>query len=77
MAPDARLTRLLAEFDAVVWLQDDLKLTEPACVPDCQVLATRWHVKSRHKAGEVTLQNLWFPQQWLFRHEWLIIPKGN
>lgn len=77
MAPDARLARLLAEFDAVVWLQDDLKQTVPACVPGCQVLATRWHVKSRHKAGEVTLQNLWYPQQWLFRHEWLIVPAGN
>lgn len=74
MAPDARLARLLQEFDAVVWLQDELAQTAPSCLPQCQVLATRWHVKSRHKAGEVTLDNLWYPQQWLFRHEWLLLP---
>ena len=74
MAPDARLARLLQEFDAVVWLQDDLAQTTPSCLPQCQVLATRWHVKSRHKAGEVTTDNLWYPQQWLFRREWLLLP---
>jgi hypothetical protein len=73
MAPDARLARLLQEFDAVVWLQDDLAQTQPSCLPGCTVLATRWHVKSRHKAGEVTLENLWYPQQWLFRREWLLL----
>ncbi|MDT8989603.1 hypothetical protein RQP54_01865 [Curvibacter sp. APW13] len=74
MASDARLMRLLREFDAVVWLQDDLAETEPSCTPQCRVLATRWHVKSRHKTGEVTLDNLWYPQQWLFRREWLLVP---
>lgn len=73
MDPDARLARLLQEFDAVVWLQDDLAQPQPSCLPDCTVLATRWHVKSRHKAGEITLQNLWYPQQWLFRREWLLL----
>ena len=42
-------------------------------VPQCKVLGARWHVKSRHKAGEVTLANLWYPQQWLFRREWLVV----
>lgn len=77
MAPPARLQRLLQEFDAVVWLQDDLAQTAPSCLPQCQVLATRWHVKSRHQSGEVTLDNLWYPQQWLFRHEWLLRPAGQ
>lgn len=75
MPPDARLQRLLQEFDAVVWLQEDLAQAQPSCAPGCQVLATRWHVKSRHKSGEVTLDNLWYPQQWLFRQEWLLLPK--
>ena len=69
---DERLAYLLGQFDAVVWLQDDLSQTEPSCVPQCRLLGTRWHVKSRHKTGEVTLGNLWQPQEWLFRHEWLV-----
>ena len=69
---EERLLWLLSEFDAVVWLQDELSETSPTCVPGCQVLGWRWHVKSRHKSGEVTLKNLWFPDQWLFRKEWLI-----
>jgi len=30
-------------------------------------------VKSRHKSGEVTLDNLWYPQEWLFSREWLLV----
>jgi hypothetical protein len=56
-----------------VWVQDELAQTQPGCVPQCKVIGSRWHVKSRHKSGEVTLDNLWYPQQWLFRREWLII----
>lgn len=67
-----RLDRLLAEFDAVVWLQEDLN-EAPSCLPHCTLVAQRWHVKSRHKSGEVTLDNLWQPQDWLFRHEWLLV----
>jgi 4-amino-4-deoxy-L-arabinose transferase-like glycosyltransferase len=67
-----RLSYLLGQFDAVVWLQDDLSQPEPSCMPQCQLLGARWHVKSRHKAGEVSLGNLWQPQEWLFRHEWLV-----
>jgi 4-amino-4-deoxy-L-arabinose transferase-like glycosyltransferase len=72
-----RLSYLLGQFDAVVWLQDDLSQTEPSCIPQCKLLGTRWHVKSRHKTGEVTLGNLWQPQQWLFRHEWLLENSTN
>jgi hypothetical protein len=72
-----RLPYLLEQFDAVVWLQDDLSQTEPSCVPQCKLLGTRWHVKSRHKTGEVTLANLWRPQEWLFRYEWLVDNQTN
>lgn len=73
MAPAERLPYLLSQFDAVVWLQENVNDTAPSCVPGCRVLGSRWHVKSRHKSGEVTLDNLWYPQQWLFRKEWLIV----
>jgi len=69
---DARLEKLLEEFDAVVWVQESAGDSQPACAPACKVLAQRWHVKSRHQSGEVTLANLWYPQQWLFRREWLL-----
>jgi len=71
MPPADRQARLLAEFDAVVWLQEDLN-EAPACLPTCGLLAQRWHVKSRHKEGEVTLANVWQVQDWLFRREWLL-----
>jgi hypothetical protein len=73
MPPAERLATLLTQFDAVVWLQDDVDAT-PSCLPGCTLVAQRWHVKSRHKDGEVTLDNVWYPQQWLFRHEWLLVP---
>jgi type IV secretory pathway VirB3-like protein len=73
MAPDARLMRLLAEHDAVVWIQDGSAQSMPTCAPHCTVIGQRWHVKSRHRSGEITLNNLWFPQEWLFRREWLIV----
>jgi len=68
-----RLERLLQEFDAVVWLQEELSEAAPPCAPGCRVAGQRWHVKSRHKSGEITLQNLWAPQEWLFRREWLVV----
>jgi 4-amino-4-deoxy-L-arabinose transferase-like glycosyltransferase len=71
-APE-RLQRLLNEFDAVVWLQDDEDQEQPTCLPQCQLLAQRWHVKSRHKSGEITLDNLWYPEEWLFSREWLLV----
>jgi hypothetical protein len=75
-APE-RLQRLLDEFDAVVWLQDDEDQEQPTCMPVCKVLAQRWHVKSRHKSGEITLDNLWYPQEWLFSREWLLVKTPN
>jgi hypothetical protein len=72
-----RLQRLLNEFDAVVWLQDDEDEAEPTCMPGCKLLAQRWHVKSRHKAGEITLDNIWYPQEWLFSREWLLVKAAS
>jgi 4-amino-4-deoxy-L-arabinose transferase-like glycosyltransferase len=72
-----RLNYLLNEFDAVVWLQSDLSQATAGCEPGCTMLGSRWHVKSRHKSGEITLSNLWYPDQWLFRKEWLLIPKTH
>jgi hypothetical protein len=68
-----RLPYLLAQFDAVVWLQEDLDTRTPSCSPGCTVLGERLHVKSRHKSGEITWSNLWYPQTWLFGREWLIV----
>ena len=72
MPSDQRLQRLLGEFDAVVWRQESNQVTAPACLPQCRVLAERWHVRGRHQSGEITWDNLWYPQQWLFNREWLI-----
>lgn len=75
LPPEPRLRYLLKEFDAVVWYQNNNNETEPPCKPQCTVLGSRWHIKSRHKSGEVTFSNIWHPQEWLFRREWLIEPK--
>ena len=74
LPPTERLTYLLSHFDAVVWLQDRLDQTAPSCLPQCTLLGARWHIKSRHQSGEITWSNLWYPQEWLFRREWLITP---
>ena len=66
------LQRLLTTHDAVVWLQTRAEEDQPLCVPGCTVLGQRWEVKGRHQSGEITLANLWYPQQWLFRREWLV-----
>lgn len=72
-APDADdLGRLLAQHDAVVWLQASATEANPPCLPSCTLLGTRWELKGRHRSGEITLANLWYPQQWLFRREWLL-----
>ena len=70
-----RLSYLLGKFGNVIWIQDNLSQIEPGCLPDCTLLGSRWHIKSRHKSGEVNLKNIWFPDQWLFRQEWLIQSK--
>ena len=67
-----RLDRLLHEFDAVAWLQDSPQELQASCLPQCRLLGQRWHVKTRHRSGEITLSNLWYPQEWLFRREWLL-----
>jgi len=66
------LSRLLASHDAVIWLQSAPSEQAPPCVPGCKVLGTRWEVKGRHQSGEINLANLWYPQTWLFRREWLV-----
>ncbi len=68
----AELSRLLASHDAVIWLQSELSEKTPPCVPNCSLLGSRWEVKGRHQSGDITLENLWYPQLWLFRREWLV-----
>ncbi len=63
---------LLASHDAVIWLQSDLSELAPPCAPDCRVLGWRWDVKGRHRSGEINAGNLWYPERWLFRREWLL-----
>jgi len=72
-APD-RLEHLLQEFDAVVWRQnDDRPGSTPSCLPHCALLPERWHVRSRHKPGDVTWDDVWYPQEWLLSREWLLV----
>ncbi len=68
----AQLQQLLRDFDAVAWLQSDASEQAPPCLPNCVLLGTRWEVKGRHQSGEITLANIWYPQVWLFRREWLL-----
>jgi len=67
------LHELLAAYDAAVWIQHDSAQTTPPCLPDCKVLGERWLLTSRHLPGEVRLDNVWYPQQWLYRREWLLV----
>lgn len=66
------LEQLLMANDAVVWLASNPAQTAPPCLPACTLLASRWVVKERHKSGDITLQNLWYPHTWLFNREWLL-----
>ncbi len=70
------LARLLETHDAVVWLQSKPTELQPLCLPECTVLGKRWEVKGRHQSGEITLANVWYPQRWLFRPEWLVSRAG-
>ena len=72
-----QLSALLSSHDAVVWLQSEPAELAPPCVPSCQVLGTRWEIKGRHRSGEITLANIWYPQSWLFRREWLVTNAGG
>jgi len=71
--PAEELQELLATHDAVIWIQHDSAQITPPCLPDCRVLGERWLLTSRHLPGEVRLDNLWHPQQWLYRREWLLV----
>jgi 4-amino-4-deoxy-L-arabinose transferase-like glycosyltransferase len=71
-AATADLQRLLATHDAVIWLQSNPQELTPPCAPACRVLGSRWEVKGRHQSGEINWGNVWYPQQWLFRREWLV-----
>ena len=66
------LNDLLERHDAVVWVQTDSAQITAPCLPACQLIATRWVVKERHRAGEITAANLWHPHAWLFNREWLL-----
>ena len=81
LASADELRQLLASHDAVIWFQDNLSEAAPPCVPACTVLGTRWEITGRHRSGEVNLSNLWYPQTWLFRREWLVanvaLPAGS
>ncbi len=68
-----QLDELLAKHDAVVWIQVEPTETEPPCAPNCHVLGQRWLLKSRYLSGEVRLNNLWQPQDWLFKREWMVV----
>ncbi len=70
--PEQELAQLLATHAAVVWIQHDSARTTPPCLPACQVRGERWLLTSRHLPGEVRLDNVWHPEQWLYRREWLL-----
>ena len=74
-AEEAQLTDLLDHHDAVVWQQMRV-FDAPSCAQNrpatCRSLATRWDLKSRHQPGEIRLQNLLYPEQWLLRREWVL-----
>lgn len=71
--PAEELRELLTAHAAVVWIQSEPAQTAPPCLPGCRVLGERWLLTSRHLPGEVRLDNLWYPQQWLYRREWLLV----
>ena len=71
--PAEELQELLATHEGVVWIQSDSTQAQPPCLPGCKVLGERWLLTSRHLPGEVRLDNLWYPQQWLYRREWLLV----
>jgi len=57
----------------VVWTASHGEQSSPPCLPDCRVLGERWLLTSRHAPGEIRKDNLWYPQQWLYRREWLLV----
>jgi 4-amino-4-deoxy-L-arabinose transferase-like glycosyltransferase len=71
--PAEELAQLLATHEAVVWIPSASAPATPPCLPGCRVLGERWLLTSRHLPGEVRLDNLWYPQYWLYRREWLLV----
>ena len=64
---------MLSTHAAVVWTASHGEQVTPPCLPDCRVLGERWLLTSRHAPGEIRKDNLWYPQQWLYRREWLLV----
>ena len=77
VSPKDELLALLQTHGAVAWEQSTPQDLQPPCLPDCRLLGTRWYFKGRHQSGEITLANLWYPDQWLFRREWLVARNGS
>ena len=71
-APAQQLEQLLITHDAVVWVQSSSSESTPSCLPACSVSGQRWQLRSRPSSGEINWANLWYPQEWLFRREWLL-----
>ena len=71
-ASTVTLNEQLQAHDAVIWVQAESSDAQPPCMPACEVIASRWVVKERHRAGEITAANLWYPHAWLFQREWLL-----
>lgn len=67
------LHQLLNTHEAVIWTASHGAQTAPPCLPGCRVLGERWLLTSRHAPGEIRKDNLWYPQQWLYRREWLLV----
>ena len=67
------LHQLLSTHEAVVWTASHGEQLTPPCLPGCRVLGERWLLTSRHAPGEIRQDNLWYPQQWLYRREWLLV----
>lgn len=67
------LRQLLGTHAAVVWTASHGEQSAPPCLPECRVLGERWLLTSRHAPGEIRRDNLWYPQQWLYRREWLLV----
>jgi hypothetical protein len=69
---ELQLAQLLDNYEAVVWSPNGVVPVNPPCQSDCTLRGSRWQLKSRHLPGEVRWDNLWYPQEWLFRREWLL-----
>ena len=45
----------------------------PGAPAGCRIAAQRWDIRTRHQPGEIRLDNLAYPAQWLLRREWLLV----